>query len=209
MSSASSYDSFSSGMSYATSATSLPPLPSPKEPSNPPTRLEIWVGQTDHRDQPEHWVLMVRAPGSKWCTMYHATAEAASSHIKYSVTIDCGEVFEHASIPFREKISVMKPQMEATLREAARSIDPTHCQRFVVALLEKLEDLNMVPRWTAAWYKPKIQPLLNEGPVREISKKEHDRLVAENGGLEKAIQVMLRIQGWVNEKGDILWRTTA
>ncbi|KAL3485276.1 hypothetical protein BJX62DRAFT_243120 [Aspergillus germanicus] len=142
--------------------------------------LEIHIGRTNHQDQPEHWVLMLRAPGAPKCTFIHSAAESIA-YGNYTRSIEYDRYFEHVQIPFRDK-------------------------RYVIVLLEKLEANGLVLRGTADGYRPRIQPLLHEGPVRKFTKAEFDRLVDEQGKVA-AVKYLLRIQGWVGDHGRALWNS--
>jgi hypothetical protein len=167
--------------------------------------LEIHVGRTNHQDQPEHWLLMLRAPGDPKCTFIHSTAECIA-HGDYSRSIEHEKHFEHVQIPFRDKVSFIKAEDEKQVIAAAEAVEPQHCQRYVLALLEKLEGKGLVPKGTADGYRPKVQPLIHEGPVKEFTKAEFDKLVVEQGGKDGAVKYLLRVQGWVDDNGKVLWK---
>ncbi|KAL3459358.1 hypothetical protein BJX64DRAFT_291331 [Aspergillus heterothallicus] len=169
--------------------------------------LEVWVGSTDHQDQPEHWMLMLRAPNAEKCTWFHSRTDYALSFRDYTAYIDENEFFEHRQIAVKEKIGTINFEDEAVVREAAKSVSPVHCQRFIVNLIEQLELKRLIPKGNAARWKVKVQPLVDEGPVKKYSEKEFDRLSEAHQSWSGAYKDMLKAQGWVNEKGEILWNS--
>ncbi|KAL3444713.1 hypothetical protein BJX65DRAFT_310710 [Aspergillus insuetus] len=163
------------------------------------------ASSTLERDQPEHWLLMLRAPGASRCTFIHSTAESIA-YGNYSRSIEYDKYFEHVQIPFCDKVSFIKAEDEKQVIAAAESIEPHHCQRYVLALLEKLEGKGLVPKGIADGYRPRIQPLIHEGPVRKFTKAEFDKLVDEQGKAA-AVKYLLRVQGWVDDHGRVFWNS--
>jgi hypothetical protein len=74
-------------------------------------------------------------------------------------------------------------------------------------VLEKLEGKGLVPKGTGDAYKRKVQPLIHEGPVKSYAPEDWDRLVIEQGGRDEAVKYLLRVQGWVDPQGRVLWNT--
>ncbi|KAJ0415805.1 hypothetical protein BJY00DRAFT_317503 [Aspergillus carlsbadensis] len=172
--------------------------------SNTQQTVEVYIGRSNHKDQPEHWILILRAPKDWRCTFIHSTAETLAWP-EYTRAVEYQQRFEHWKIAFRDKISLIRAEDASEVIAAATAVEPQHCQRYIIALLEKLEGKGLVPGGTADSYRPMVQPLLHEGPVREVTKAEFEKLVVERGGKSPAIEYLLELQGWVDEHGDILW----
>jgi hypothetical protein len=168
--------------------------------------LEIHIARTNYRDQPEHWVLMLRAPDAARCTFIHSTAESLACR-EYNRTIDHDQQFKHDSLPYRDNLASIKVEDQRQVLAAAQAVEPQHCQRYVLAVLEKLESKGLVPKGTGDGYKRKVQPLIHEGPVKVYTQADWDRLVVEQGGRDEAVNYLLKVQGWVDPQGRVLWNT--
>ncbi|KAL2795550.1 hypothetical protein BJX66DRAFT_336885 [Aspergillus keveii] len=150
--------------------------------------LEIHIARTNYRDQPEHWVrvLMLRAPDAARCTFVHSTAESMACR-EYKRAIDHDQHFKHDSFPYRDKLASIKVEDQRQVLAAAQAVEPQHCQRYVIAVLEKLEGKGLVPRGTGTGISGK--------------------LVVEQGGKNEAVKYLLKVQGWVDPQGRVGWNT--
>jgi hypothetical protein len=167
--------------------------------------LEIHIGRTNYRDQPEHWVrvLMLRAPDAARCTFVHSTAESMACR-EYKRAIDHDQHFKHDSFPYRDKLASIKVEDQRQVLAAAQAVEPQHCQRYVIAVLEKLEACS---EGDGDGYKRKVQPLIHEGPAKAYTPADWDRLVVEQGGKNEAVKYLLKVQGWVDPQGRVVWNT--
>ncbi|KAL4808783.1 hypothetical protein BDV18DRAFT_157721 [Aspergillus unguis] len=145
--------------------------------SNPSEPRELYIARSTRRNQPEHWVLMVRKPGSERCTFYHLSNGMPPS--TYTRTRLVNRRFEHWYFPVREEIAQIQAVEEVDVVRAAMETGADHCQRFVVGVVERFEGKNLVRKGTAERYRASLQPNLFEGPVRVVSEEEWDGWVDE------------------------------
>ncbi|KAL4946567.1 hypothetical protein BDV06DRAFT_218284 [Aspergillus oleicola] len=170
-------------------------------PKPEPETLDLYLAITSRKTEPEHWVLILRAPGSSTCTWYHMAGGCPPS--TYTHAINENKVFAHRALPVREYICSIPATSGEVVCAVARSVRPQHCQVWVLSVLRVLETYTvtgagggLVLRGTAERFQGLVQPNLFEGPIRRISEGEWLGLVSVLG--EKgAMKALMRIQGWV------------
>ncbi|KAL4924851.1 uncharacterized protein BDV17DRAFT_295085 [Aspergillus undulatus] len=147
----------------------------------PESTLDLYVGITDRRHAPEYGPLMLVPPGSEKCIFIHMADDHRPSTYRHS--IEDNKRFNSWSIAFRQKICTIAASDEDEVRKAALAVKPQHCQRYITVVPERLEETGkcLVPKGTAARYRPRIQGCVYEGPVRAISDEEYYALEAAQG----------------------------
>ncbi|KAL2830884.1 hypothetical protein BDW59DRAFT_158319 [Aspergillus cavernicola] len=154
---------------------------------------QLYLGMTDlYNGLPSHWVLMLVKPGEENCIMIDVDGGYPPS--TYKVRIDPDKRFDTGGIATRHRLVTTRAFDEAAFRDAAVSVPPQHCQRYVLAIVRKLEAKGMVRAGTADGFTPMLEPGIFEGPVREVSEEEYSKL-ERLFGWEGAQNELLVIQG--------------
>ncbi|KAL4905532.1 hypothetical protein BDW74DRAFT_177900 [Aspergillus multicolor] len=158
-----------------------PGIPIKDDPEYPPNaQLQLWWTRSNYNNGPEHWALFVLIRGTNRCTRY----EAGNGYPPetYEAWRQEDKRFSSWFYPRRELIADFSRQDHLAMAEEAAKVKPQHCQRYIVDILQRLEDRRMVPLGTAEKYRARVQLGLFEGP---------------NGVVSSAMY-----QGWVEEKGE-------
>ncbi|KAL4912871.1 hypothetical protein BDW62DRAFT_206107 [Aspergillus aurantiobrunneus] len=156
---------------------SSPGLPETEEPVY--QLFDLYIGMTDRSNYPEHWVFMLAGQGSDRCTLYHMGGGFPPS--SYFHSIETNKPLNHDKLVTREKICSIPASRVPEFRDAVFAVPPHHCQRYVIAVVERLEDKGLVPKGTAARYVPRLQVDFFDGPVRKVSEEEYADLVTQLG----------------------------
>ncbi|KAL3482153.1 hypothetical protein BJX99DRAFT_252866 [Aspergillus californicus] len=164
-------------------------------------KLELYIGMTDHNFGPNHWILMVRSQGADTYTM--VDVEGGYPPSTYKLRIEREHRFESRNIVNRHMLSTTAPFAELDIFVAARSVPAQHCQRFVLAVVRKLEKKTIVAGGTADGFTGCLQPGAFEGPVRIITEREYLR-IERLFGYRGAINELSIIQGYVPPNKAIL-----
>ncbi|KAL4804707.1 hypothetical protein BDV18DRAFT_161799 [Aspergillus unguis] len=192
--------------------TSTPPPPPQVEPSSPPAQklttdvlptlltlspdetVELWLARTDRRNEPEHWVLQVRKPNADRCTFYDLSGGLPPS--TYSRSRTEGKRFEHHLLPTRQKIGEIKAFEEVEVVRAALDSKADHCQRYILGIIERLEEKELVAKGTAKGFEFDVQMNLFEGPNKPVREATFKAWVKELGE-DKALNKLREFQGFL------------
>jgi hypothetical protein len=185
---------------FSVSSEEKQKTPEPAEDS-----YDLYVGMTDRKDQPEHWVMMIVIPGDDYCTFYHSNHEWLAWP-RYSRYTEPMKRFDHYKVVRRDRICSIRESDMKKFRQACWDVEPQHCQRYVIAVLKKLEKEGLVSLGTGDSFVPQSQLHVHEGPNHQYTEEEYGRLVDELGR-NGAYEEMLRIQGWANENGVVMWNS--
>jgi hypothetical protein len=173
-----------------------------KTPEPAEDSYDLYLGMTDRKDQPEHWVMIIVIPGDDYCTFYHSNHEWLAWP-RYQLYTEPMKRFDHYKVVNRDRICSIRESDMNKFRQACRDIEPQHCQRYVIEVLKELERKGLVPQGTGDSYIPQSQLHVHEGPHHQYTEEEYDRLVDELGR-NAAYEEMLRVQGWANEYGIVM-----
>ncbi|KAJ0415133.1 hypothetical protein BJY00DRAFT_318123 [Aspergillus carlsbadensis] len=176
-----------------------------KTPGPTEDTYDLYVGMTDRKDQPEHWVMMIVIPGDDYCTFYHANHEPLTWP-RYQRYTEPMKRFDHCKVVRRDRICSIRESDMKKFRQVCWEIEPHHCQRYIIGVLNELEKDGLVPQGTGESYVPLSQLHVHEGPNHQYSEEEYVILVDELGR-SGAYEEMLRVQGWANENGVVMWNS--
>ncbi|RDW68908.1 uncharacterized protein DSM5745_08668 [Aspergillus mulundensis] len=157
--------------------------------------LELWWASTKATDGPEHWALFVRRRGTNSCIHY----EMGNGYPP-----DTYEPWRQENMRFdswgyraREFITYMSEEDEKQMQVEVTWVWNGRCQKYVVDILQRLEDIDMVPEGTAAKYRARVQPFgLFEGPVGPVRPATF-RAWEKMFGKEEAKLKLKQYQGWI------------
>ncbi|RDW86933.1 uncharacterized protein DSM5745_03575 [Aspergillus mulundensis] len=166
-----------------------------------PGPLELWIAMTDRKNQPEHWALILRHPGSETCTRLHM--ENGYPPSSYTHLFEDNKQFDSWGLPIKEKIATISRSDEQEILNAASAVPPQRCQRYVVSVLARLETTGkcLVPQGTARRYEEMVQMGVFEGPVMSVTDETWEEMV-EDLGHYQAARALLAIQGWLRPLKD-------
>lgn len=120
--------------------------------------LELHVGFGQRRqDDPLHWMLILRAPDDEFCTWYHVTG-GPSQGTDYTLMIQGHKRFKSFGIASTTLIGTVPETETNKIKAAAQAVPLQRCQRWTVAVLDKLEKKNLVPAGTSAKFEAQVEP---------------------------------------------------
>ncbi|KKZ64441.1 hypothetical protein EMCG_09576 [[Emmonsia] crescens] len=117
-----------------------------------------------HRRNPgetQHWMFILAIPGSTTGTWYHVTG-GPTLQAGYTLHIQAGKRLDSFGIASRTVLCQISANDINKVRAAAQAVPLQRCQRWTVALLDRLEQRGLVPLGTKVRFESQIEPSPHE-----------------------------------------------
>lgn len=122
------------------------------------SNLNVYIDYGKRREEgkPVHW-LLIYAPENAQdvCTWVHVTG---GPQVGYELEILAGKRFDSHEIPTKKLIGTTPAIYEQRIKGIAKTIPMQNCQRFVAALVAKLEEKGLLPLGVTAEIAQQIEP---------------------------------------------------
>ena len=120
--------------------------------------LEVHVafGQR-RRDDPLHWMLLIKPRDSNRCTWYHVTG-GPTQGTGYTLLIQANKRVDSIGISAIEFIGNINERDINKVKSSAQRVPLRRCQRWTCDLIEDLEHKGLIQPGTAARYQTRIEP---------------------------------------------------
>ncbi|KAJ0420246.1 hypothetical protein BJY00DRAFT_313183 [Aspergillus carlsbadensis] len=97
---------------------------------------------------PQHWVLITYPVGSFTCTYYHTTRSGSGGKGPYTSSVEGNKRVDSCAFACMRKICYIPEVMLGEVIEAASEAKPVLSQRYVLDVLRRLEDRDVIPGGT-------------------------------------------------------------
>ncbi|KAF3921812.1 hypothetical protein AA313_de0204420 [Arthrobotrys entomopaga] len=114
--------------------------------------LSIYICKPHQPNNGRHWLLMTSYPSAPTGTWYHVTGGPTQNR-PYTLEIQAGKRTDSRGIDKAYKVGKISPRDVNKLKAAVQGVnDQQNCQRFVVAVVEKLEKKGLVRQGMAEYW---------------------------------------------------------
>ncbi|OAX77472.1 hypothetical protein ACJ72_08228 [Emergomyces africanus] len=130
--------------------------------------LDVWVAFCNRRNagETQHWIFILATPGSLIGTWYHVTG-GPTLGAGYALQIQAGKRLDSFGISSRTLVCQISANDINKVRAAAQAVPLQRCQRWTVALLDRLEQRGVLPPGTKARFESQIEPSPHERSAEE------------------------------------------
>lgn len=121
--------------------------------------LEVWVGLCKRRNastDPQHWIIMVRAPESDIATWYHATGGPTQKR-GYKLEIQNNKRFQSFGVAEHHFVGQIDAKHQNKLKASAQSATLQRCQLWTVQVLRDLERKELVAPGTGDYWADRVE----------------------------------------------------
>lgn len=114
--------------------------------------LDLHLAIAKRREEhPQHWILVLCPSGSVRGTYYHVKG-GPTQGVEYEVHIEANKRLDSTGIESTTQITTMSAAEQKKVVAAARAVPAQYCQTYVIGVLERLEDKELVPAGTVKRY---------------------------------------------------------
>ena len=110
----------------------------------------------EHLGEYPHWLLSLQSPGVSECTWIHSTGGPSQGRA-YECSIQANKHTGSAGIASSSIQGYISPRDVSKVIEAAKGIEPQHCQMYVIAVVAELEKTGLLPQGRTAFLKNQVQ----------------------------------------------------
>jgi hypothetical protein len=117
--------------------------------------VSIGIGHA-RPNTPQHWVLITYPVGSFNCTYYH-TAGGARDKGSYTARVEANKRLDSFAFASVRRVCYIPEVTLGEVIDAARNVKPVQSQRYVLEILRRLENKDVIPGGTTRMFERRFE----------------------------------------------------